>query len=70
MKPFPMVILGGPVVAGYAAKECVAQSVKNGELAVVTEGNALPYARAVRDAVPPVNRRQAPQPSHPRKVTS
>jgi NADPH-dependent 2,4-dienoyl-CoA reductase/sulfur reductase-like enzyme len=45
MKTFPIVILGGGVVAGYAAKEFVAQSGKNGELAIVTAENALPYER-------------------------
>jgi hypothetical protein len=30
MKSFPIVILGGGVVAGYAAKEFAAQSGKNG----------------------------------------
>jgi len=28
MKPFPMIILEGTVVAGYAAKECVAHDVR------------------------------------------
>jgi NAD(P)H-nitrite reductase large subunit len=45
MKPFPIVILGGGVVAGYAAKEFVAQSGKKGGLAIVTAENALPYER-------------------------
>ena len=45
MKSFPIVILGGGVVAGYAAKEFVAQSGKKGELAIVTGENALPYER-------------------------
>jgi NADPH-dependent 2,4-dienoyl-CoA reductase/sulfur reductase-like enzyme len=45
MKSFPTVILGGGVVAGYAAKEFVAQSGKKGELAIVTAENALPYER-------------------------
>ena len=45
MKSFPIVILGGGVVAGYAAKEFVAQSGKMGELAIVTAENALPYER-------------------------
>lgn len=45
MKSFPMVILGGGVVAGYAAKEFVAQAGKRGELAIVTAENALPYER-------------------------
>jgi NADPH-dependent 2,4-dienoyl-CoA reductase/sulfur reductase-like enzyme len=45
MKSFPIVILGGGVVAGYAAKEFVAQSGKRGGLAIVTAENALPYER-------------------------
>ena len=45
MKSFPIVILGGGVVAGYAAKEFVAQSGKKGDLAIVTAENALPYER-------------------------
>src|SRR5665647_1422668 len=45
MKTFSIVILGGGVVAGYAAKEFVAQSGKEGELAIVTAENALPYER-------------------------
>ena len=45
MKPFPIVILGGGVAAGYAAKEFVAQSGKGGDLAIVTAENALPYER-------------------------
>jgi NADPH-dependent 2,4-dienoyl-CoA reductase/sulfur reductase-like enzyme len=45
MKSFPIVILGGGMVAGYAAKEFVAQSGKRGELAIVTAENALPYER-------------------------
>jgi len=45
MKSFPIVILGGGVVAGYAAKEFVAQSGKKGELAIVTADNAIPYER-------------------------
>jgi len=39
------VILGGGVVAGYAAKEFVAQSGKSGDLAIVTAEKALPYER-------------------------
>jgi hypothetical protein len=42
MKPLPIVILGGEAAAGYAAKEFVAQSVKRGDLAIVTAENALP----------------------------
>ena len=45
MKSFPIVILGGGVVAGYAAKEFAAQSGKKGDLAIVTAENALPYER-------------------------
>jgi len=45
MKPFPIVILGGGVVAGYAAKEFVAQGGKKGELLIVTAENSLPYER-------------------------
>jgi NADPH-dependent 2,4-dienoyl-CoA reductase/sulfur reductase-like enzyme len=45
MKSFPIVILGGGVVAGYAAKEFVAQSGKKGGLAIVTADNTLPYER-------------------------
>ena len=45
MKSFPIVILGGGVVAGYAAREFVAQSGKNGELAIVTAEITLPYER-------------------------
>jgi NADPH-dependent 2,4-dienoyl-CoA reductase/sulfur reductase-like enzyme len=45
MKSFPIVILGGGVVAGYAAKEFVGQSGKHGELAIVTAEDGLPYER-------------------------
>ena len=45
METFPIVILGGGVVAGYAAKEFVAQSGKKGGLSIVTAENALPYER-------------------------
>ena len=42
MKTFPIVILGGGVVAGYAAKEFVVHSGKKTTLAIVTAENALP----------------------------
>jgi len=45
VRSFPIVILGGGVVAGYAAKEFVAQGGKRGGLAIVTAENALPYER-------------------------
>src|ERR1022692_4099219 len=51
MKSFPIVVLGGGMVAGYAAKEFVAQSGKKGELAIVTAEDALPYER------PPLSKR-------------
>ncbi|MHB8520475.1 MAG: NAD(P)/FAD-dependent oxidoreductase [Limisphaerales bacterium] len=45
MKSYPIVILGGGVVAGYAAKEFVAQSGKQDGLEIVTAETALPYER-------------------------
>jgi len=45
MKSFPIVILGGGVVAGYAAKEFVAQGGTKGDLAIVTAEHVLPYER-------------------------
>jgi hypothetical protein len=39
VKSFPIVILGGGVVAGYAAKEFALQSGKKGDLAIVTAEN-------------------------------
>src|SRR5579872_607624 len=38
-------ILGGGMVAGYCAKEAVERGLKPGELAIVSEDNALPYER-------------------------
>src|SRR5438552_10750076 len=45
MKRVPIVILGGGVVAGYAAKQFVAENGNKGDLAIVTAENALPYER-------------------------
>src|SRR6185436_2622436 len=45
MKSVPIVILGGGVVAGYAAKEFVAQGGTKGDLAIVTAEQVLPYER-------------------------
>jgi NADPH-dependent 2,4-dienoyl-CoA reductase/sulfur reductase-like enzyme len=45
METSPIVILGGGVVAGYAAKEFVDQSGKKRGLAIVTAENVLPYER-------------------------
>jgi NADPH-dependent 2,4-dienoyl-CoA reductase/sulfur reductase-like enzyme len=45
MKHFKYVILGGGMVAGYAAKEMVERGLKPGELAIVSAEDALPYER-------------------------
>ncbi len=45
MKSYPMIILGGGVAAGYAAKEFVARNGKAGKLLIVTAENELPYER-------------------------
>ncbi len=45
MKSFPIIILGGGIVAGYAAKEFVAQGGTKGDLAIVTAEHVLPYER-------------------------
>jgi 3-phenylpropionate/trans-cinnamate dioxygenase ferredoxin reductase subunit len=45
MSPFKYVVLGGGMVAGYAAREFVARSLKPGELAIVSADDALPYER-------------------------
>ncbi|MCW5799302.1 MAG: Pyridine nucleotide-disulfide oxidoreductase [Nitrospira sp.] len=45
MKAFPMVILGGGVGAGYAAKEFVAQGGGKGQLAIVTAERVPSYER-------------------------
>ena len=39
------VILGGGMVAGYAAKELASQGLKPGELVIVSADDALPYER-------------------------
>src|SRR5690348_6561505 len=39
------VILGGGMVAGYAAKELVERGLKPGELTIVSSDSALPYER-------------------------
>ena len=38
-------ILGGGMVAGYAAKEMVEQGLKAGELSIISADNAIPYER-------------------------
>lgn len=45
MKTFPLVILGGGVAAGYAAKEFVSQGGGKGQLAIVTAEHVPSYER-------------------------
>jgi NADPH-dependent 2,4-dienoyl-CoA reductase/sulfur reductase-like enzyme len=45
MKSYKYVILGGGVVAGYAAKEFVEQKGEAGELCIVSADDTLPYER-------------------------
>ena len=45
MKASKYVILGGGMVAGYAAKELAERGLKPGELTIVSADNALPYER-------------------------
>ncbi len=45
MDSFKYVILGGGMVAGYAAREFVERGTKAGELAIVSADDALPYER-------------------------
>jgi 3-phenylpropionate/trans-cinnamate dioxygenase ferredoxin reductase component len=45
MRKSKYVILGGGMVAGYAAKELVERGLKPGELTIVSADNALPYER-------------------------
>ena len=40
-----IVILGGGMVAGYAAKELAGAGLKSGELGIVSADSALPYER-------------------------
>lgn len=45
MHEYQTIILGGGMVAGYAAKEFVECSLKSGELGIVSADSALPYER-------------------------
>lgn len=45
MHQYQTILLGGGMVAGYAAKEFVECSLKSGELGIVSADNALPYER-------------------------
>ena len=38
-------ILGGGMVAGYAAKEMVERGLKAGELSIISADDAIPYER-------------------------
>ena len=45
MNPSKIVILGGGMVAGYAAKQAVELGLPSGELAILSADNAVPYER-------------------------
>jgi NADPH-dependent 2,4-dienoyl-CoA reductase/sulfur reductase-like enzyme len=45
MKSAKYVVLGGGMVAGYAAKEFVERGGRSGDLIIVSADNALPYER-------------------------
>jgi NADPH-dependent 2,4-dienoyl-CoA reductase/sulfur reductase-like enzyme len=45
MKKSKLVILGGGMVAGYAAKELVSRGLKAGELTIISSDTAPPYER-------------------------
>jgi NADPH-dependent 2,4-dienoyl-CoA reductase/sulfur reductase-like enzyme len=45
MAPYRYLILGGGVVAGYAAQAFVEAGIEPGELAIVSADNTLPYER-------------------------
>lgn len=45
MQKVKYIILGGGMVAGYAAKELVGEGLKSGELAIISADTALPYER-------------------------
>ena len=45
MKTSKYMILGGGMVAGYAAKEMAGRGLKSGELTIVSSDNAIPYER-------------------------
>jgi NADPH-dependent 2,4-dienoyl-CoA reductase/sulfur reductase-like enzyme len=49
------IVLGGGMVAGYAAKEFVEAGLKAGELGIVSADNALPYER------PPLSKGFSPE---------
>jgi 3-phenylpropionate/trans-cinnamate dioxygenase ferredoxin reductase component len=45
MQKMKYIILGGGMVAGYAAKELASRGLKSGELAIISADTALPYER-------------------------
>jgi 3-phenylpropionate/trans-cinnamate dioxygenase ferredoxin reductase component len=45
MQKLKYIILGGGMVAGYAAKELAGRGLKSGELAIISADTALPYER-------------------------
>ena len=45
MNEAKFVILGGGMVAGYAAKQLVESGLKPGELAILSADTAIPYER-------------------------
>jgi NADPH-dependent 2,4-dienoyl-CoA reductase/sulfur reductase-like enzyme len=45
MQILKYIILGGGMVAGYAAKELAGRGLKSGELAIISADTALPYER-------------------------
>jgi len=45
MQKLNYIILGGGMVAGYAAKELASRGLKPGELAIISADSALPYER-------------------------
>jgi 3-phenylpropionate/trans-cinnamate dioxygenase ferredoxin reductase component len=45
MQQLKYIILGGGMVAGYAAKELAGRGLKSGELAIISADTALPYER-------------------------
>jgi 3-phenylpropionate/trans-cinnamate dioxygenase ferredoxin reductase subunit len=45
MNTYPFVIIGGGVVAGYAAQEFIASGITPGELCIISAESTLPYDR-------------------------
>jgi NADPH-dependent 2,4-dienoyl-CoA reductase/sulfur reductase-like enzyme len=45
MQELKYIILGGGMVAGYAAKELASHGLKSGELAIISADTAMPYER-------------------------